>query len=67
MCYKKYSTLRKFTCQITKAFGMYFFRLATLDDEYSVSVRMVHSTRPTPKEKAYAVKRLVEELKQNGI
>ena len=53
-----------FVWKATRAFGMDFLRLATLDDEVSVSVRMV-SSHPTILEFAAALRRLLVELQRS--
>ena len=51
------------TGKVVKIFGMLFFKISTVTEEYSVSVRIEHSS-PTTAEIVSALKRLVVELKR---
>ena len=57
----------KLTYRVFKAYGMLFLRLATADEEYSVSVRKQDDTlRPTTHEFVLALHRLISEIRRGA-
>ena len=61
------ATKLRLTYRVFKAYGMFFLRLATLDEEYSVSVRILTgANRPTRFEFVSALHRLLLEMKRSA-